>query len=134
MRSRRRRQLAERAPRSRASEIAWPADAPARAKLLTYSFEGKLAYVPAAKSHEVRMQYCRDGWIFADTSFPSQEALEAALAVFPSLSHVRRKRIQLHVRFSNPDAEGQPLVEVAVSPDAWSELVRSLDPVILRRD
>ncbi|KZV66852.1 hypothetical protein PENSPDRAFT_76050 [Peniophora sp. CONT] len=109
VRGRRRRPLAERPTRSRASEIAWPNDAPpTRAKVLTYAFEGKLAYVKAAASHE--------------------EALEAALAVFPSLCHVRRERIRLHVRFLNPDADAQSLVEVAVSPEAWSELVGDLPP------
>ncbi|VDC01347.1 unnamed protein product [Peniophora sp. CBMAI 1063] len=105
---RRRRPRLERTPRSRASEVAWPDDAPSRAKLLTYSFEGKLAYVPAASSHE--------------------EALEAALAAFPSLSYVRRERIRLHIRFLNPDTDAQSLVEVAVSPEAWSELVGDLPP------
>lgn len=69
VRARRRRPHLERAPRSRASEIAWPSDAPSRAKLLTYSFEGKLAYVPAAPSHEVRIRRRRDDWIFTDVQF-----------------------------------------------------------------
>ena len=56
VRGRRRRSTVERNARSRMSEVAWPDDAPSRAKLLTYSFEGKLAYVPAAASHEVRIR------------------------------------------------------------------------------
>ena len=59
--------------------------------------------------------------------------LEAAFAAFPSLSQVRRERIQLHVRFLNPDLDAQSLVEVAVSPDAWSELVSGVDRDVLRR-
>lgn len=55
-----------------------------------------------------------------------QEALEAALTMFPTLCHVRRERIRLHIRFLNPDADAQSLVEVTVSPEAWSELVSGL--------
>ncbi|KZV66853.1 hypothetical protein PENSPDRAFT_667471 [Peniophora sp. CONT] len=71
---------------------------PASAELLTYSLAGKLAYVPAGKTYE--------------------EALDHAVAAFPSLKPLERSRISLHV--AGRDAL------VRVTGGAWSSVLKDL--------
>jgi hypothetical protein len=68
------------------------------AELLTYSLAGKLAYVPAGKTYE--------------------DALDHAVAAFPSLASTERTKISLHV--AGRDAL------VRVTAGAWSSVLKDL--------